>query len=172
MLNFKSGNPTLTEKLFQKSQVASLDNTMTVKGTMNKFGFLFLMVMATAFYTWNAFMGGQSVTGLMIGGAIGGLIIAFIIIFKQTWAPFLAPAYALMEGLFVGGISAVMHAAFAEKAPFLIMQAVALTFGTIIAMYFLISSASFRQRKGLSQLSLLPQWVLPFLSDHFCFGLL
>ena len=137
MLNFKSGNPTLTEKLFQKSQVASMENTMTVRGTMNKFGFLFLMVMATAFYTWNAFMGGQSVTGLMIGGAIGGLIIAFIIIFKQTWAPFLAPAYALMEGLFVGGISAVMHAAFAEKAPFLIMQAVALTFGTIIAMYFL-----------------------------------
>ena len=90
MFNFKSGNPTLTEKLFQKSQVASLDNTMTVRGTMNKFGFLFLMVMATSFYTWNAFMGGQNVTGLMIGGAIGGLIIAFIIIFKQTWAPFLA----------------------------------------------------------------------------------
>ena len=59
MLNFKSGNPTLTEKLFQKSQVMSMENTMTVKGTMNKFGFLFLMVMATAFYTWNAFMGGQ-----------------------------------------------------------------------------------------------------------------
>jgi len=137
MFNFKSGNPALTEKLFQKSQVASLDNTMTVRGTMNKFGFLFLMVMATSFYTWNAFMGGQNVTGLMIGGAIGGLIIAFIIIFKQTWAPFLAPAYALMEGLFVGGISAIMHASFAEKAPYLIMQAVALTFGTVIAMYFL-----------------------------------
>lgn len=134
---FKSGNPTLTEKSWQNAGYATLGETMTVKGTIQKFGFLMLMVMGTAFYTWNAHMGGQNVTGLLIGGAIGGLIIALVIVFKQTWAPYLAPAYALMEGLLLGGLSAIMHTTFAETAPGIVVQAVTLTFGTVIAMYFL-----------------------------------
>lgn len=134
---FKSGNPTLSEKQFSASPVTVLGERMTVRGTLNKFGFLFLMVMATAFYTWNAHFGGQNVQGLLLTGAIGGLILAFVIIFKKTWAPFLAPAYALLEGLFVGGISAYYSAAFSETAPFIIIQAVGLTFGTAIAMYAL-----------------------------------
>lgn len=134
---FKSGNPALSEKRFSTSQVTALEDRMTVRGTLNKFGFLFLMVMATAFYTWNAHFGGQNVQGLLLTGAIGGLILAFVIVFKQTWAPFLAPAYALLEGLFVGGVSAYYSAAFAETAPYIIIQAVGLTFGTAIAMYAL-----------------------------------
>jgi uncharacterized YccA/Bax inhibitor family protein len=134
---FKSGNPTLSEKQFQKTQVVSLDDRMTVRGTLNKFGFLFLMVMATAFYTWNAHFGGQDVQGMLLTGAIGGLILALVIAFRPNLAPWLAPAYALLEGLFVGGVSAYYSAAFAEKAPFIIMQAVGLTFGTVIAMYAL-----------------------------------
>lgn len=134
---FKSGNPTLSEKQFSASQAAAMGDQMTVSGTLNKFGFLFLMVMATAFYTWNAHFGGQNVQGLLLTGAIGGLILAFVIIFKKTWAPFLAPAYALLEGLFVGGVSAYYSAAFADKAPYIIIQAVGLTFGTAIAMYAL-----------------------------------
>ena len=134
---FKSGNPTITEKLFEKSLAAGSENTMTIRGTMNKFGFLFLMVMATSFYTWNAFNGGQDITAYMLTGAFGGLIVALVIVFKQQWAAYLAPAYALLEGLFVGGISAYYNAQFAEKAPFLIIQAVGLTFGTVIAMYAL-----------------------------------
>jgi uncharacterized YccA/Bax inhibitor family protein len=134
---FKSGNPTLSEKRFQPAQAAIAGEQMTVRGTLNKFGFMFLMVMATAFYTWNAHFGGQNVQGLMLTGAIGGLILALVIVFKQTWAPFLAPAYALLEGLFVGGVSAFYSAAFAESAPYLIIQAVGLTFATAIAMFAL-----------------------------------
>ena len=134
---FKSGNPTLSEKQFEKSQTLAMEDRMTVRGTLNKFGFLFLMVMATAFYTWNAHFGGQDVSGMILTGAIGGLVLALVIVFKQSWAPYLAPAYALLEGLFVGGISAHYSAAFAEKAPDIIIQAVGLTFGTVIAMYAL-----------------------------------
>jgi len=137
MAFFKSGNPTITEKSFEKSLVIDTENVMTVRGTMNKFGFLFLMVMATAFYTWNAFNGGQDVSMMMYGGGIAGFIVAIVIVFKQTWAPYLAPAYALLEGFFVGGISAYFSAQFAEIAPNLIMQAVGLTFGTAIAMFAL-----------------------------------
>ncbi|TMO71702.1 hypothetical protein CWC16_19935, partial [Pseudoalteromonas sp. S3776] len=48
-----------------------------------------------------------------------------------------APLYALLEGLFIGGISAILNAAFAEKYPGLIMQAVGLTFGVSLAMFLL-----------------------------------
>jgi uncharacterized YccA/Bax inhibitor family protein len=62
-----------------------------------------------------------------------------VIIFKKEWAPYLAPAYALMEGLFLGSVSAIYNYAFAEKAPDIVMNAVGLTFGTAIAMYLLYS---------------------------------
>ncbi len=140
---FKSGNPTLSENRFKDSvlqDVISHDNAMTVNGTLQKFGFLFLMLMGTAFYAWKEVLGGGSNAQLYIwGGAIGGLVLALVMIFKKEWSPFLAPAYALLEGLFVGAISAYYHAAFSEIAPGIIMNAVGLTFGTAIAMYLLYS---------------------------------
>lgn len=134
---FKSGNPTLTEKMFQSSLTGERQDVMTVKGTLNKFGFMFLMVMASAFFSWYSFAKGVDVTPYMWTGAIGGLIVALVIVFKKTWAPFLAPAYALLEGLFVGAISAYYNYAFAEKAPFIIVQAVGLTFGVALTMFVL-----------------------------------
>ena len=59
--------------------------------------------------------------------------------FKKEWAPYLAPLYALLEGLFIGAISAYYNEAFAAKMPNIITNAVGLTFGTAIAMYFLYS---------------------------------
>lgn len=136
---FKSGNPALSEKNFQNTVVIDPSQSMTVRGTLNKFGFLFLMVMGTAFYSWKEFKTGGNVMPLMWTGVIGGLIVAFIIIFKKEWAPYLAPAYALLEGLFLGAISAIYNDAFGAKAPDLIMNAVGLTFGTAIGMYLLYS---------------------------------
>lgn len=136
---FNSSNPTLTEKSFNKSMAIPGSGTMSVKGTLNRFGFLFLMVMATAFYVWNEASVGNSVQGYIMGGAIGGFVLALVLIFKQQWAQYLAPAYALLEGLVIGGISSVYNNAFASIAPGIVMQAVALTFGTAIAMYALYS---------------------------------
>ena len=42
----------------------------------------------------------------MIGGLIGGFIVALITVFKKEWSPVTAPIYALLEGLVLGGISA------------------------------------------------------------------
>jgi uncharacterized YccA/Bax inhibitor family protein len=53
-----------------------------------------------------------------------------VTIFKKTWAPVTAPIYALLEGLVLGGLSAV----FELKYPGIAMQAVGLTFGTLFVM--------------------------------------
>ncbi|WP_336517341.1 Bax inhibitor-1/YccA family protein [Pollutibacter soli] len=189
MALFKSGNPTVSEKSFEKSLVINTGEVMTVRGTMNKFGFLFLMVMATAFYTWNAFFGGQDVMGYMLTGAFGGLIVALVIVFKQQWAAYLAPLYALLEGLFVGAVSAYYSARFAESAPYIIIQAVLLTFGTAVSMFFLYQfrviratetfrSVIFTATMGIAIFYLI-SWVLrmfgitiPFIHEGSTFGII
>ena len=142
MALFKSGNPALSENRFKDTvldNVVTHENAMTVRGTLQKFGFLFIMVMGTAFYAWKEFSDGGNVLPLLWGGAIGGLVVALVIVFKKEWSPYLAPLYALLEGLFVGAISAYYNEAFAAKAPNIIINAVGLTFGVGVAMYLLYS---------------------------------
>ena len=136
-MEFKSGNPTLSEKIFNRSLSPADEGVMTVRGVMNKFGFIFLMMMASAAYVWYAFAAGQNVMGYLWGGAIGGLVVALIMTFKPNTSTYLAPLYGLLEGLFVGAISATINYAMAEKYPGIIMQAVVLTFGAAIAMFLL-----------------------------------
>ena len=141
MALFKSGNPTLTDKIFNRSLEldAQLQGTMTVKGALNKFGFMMLMLFAGAAFNWHLLYEHKESTMsmLMMVGIFGGLITGLAISFKPNWAPYLAPLYAILEGLFIGGISAVLNEAFAKAYPGLIMQAVGLTFGVAFAMFIL-----------------------------------
>ena len=139
MAIFKSGNPTLTEKIFSTTVADQQEGVMTARGAMNKFGFLFLMVIAGAGFTWHLFDQGkeQLMMPLMFTGMIGGLIVALVITFKRSWSGYLAPLYGLLEGLFLGAISAILNAAFAQKYPGIIMHAVGLTLGVGVAMFLL-----------------------------------
>ncbi len=133
---FKSGNPTLSENKFRSTTITTItdENAMTVKGTLNKFGFMLLMLMGSAFYSWKeADNAGANVMPMILGGAIGGLVIAIVLMFKKEWASYLAPLYALLEGLFIGAVSSFFNQAY----PGIVMQAVGLTFSVGIGMYFL-----------------------------------
>ncbi len=138
----KSGNPTLTEHIFDTTPLDRQQGIMTARGAMNKFGFLFLMVIAGAGFTWHLYYQGKGETmmPLMMLGVFGGLITAIVITFKRSWAPFLAPLYGLLEGLFLGAISAIMNEAFKAKYPGLVVQAVGLTLGVAVAMFLLYNS--------------------------------
>src|SRR5688500_8693669 len=125
MALFKSGNPTLSEKTFEKTiHQFEGEGTMTERGTLNKFAIMMLLVLASASFTWKAAAEGKNILPWIIGTAIGGLIIALIISFRPQTASYLAPVYALVEGVFVGGISAYYNDAFADIAPNIVMQAV------------------------------------------------
>ena len=141
MAFFESSNPTLSEKVFKKnhSTYQDIDNVMTVRGTMNKFGLLMLLVAASATYTWQLYTQNNPslMSTLMWVGVIGGLVVGLVISFKPQWSTFLAPAYAILEGFFVGAISVVLNEAFAENFPGLIISAVGLTIGVAMAMYLL-----------------------------------
>jgi uncharacterized YccA/Bax inhibitor family protein len=144
---FKSGNPALSESRFRDTVLADVVNTenaMTVKGTLNKFGFLFLMTLGSAYYSWKEAVDGGNAWTLILIGVFGGLGVAIAIAFKKEWSPWLAPLYALLEGLFVGAVSAFYEYSFAsEQGAYsggysgIVMQAVGLTFCVVAAMYLL-----------------------------------
>lgn len=139
MALFKGGNPAINEKVFNNISVVSGEEAMTINGAMKKFGLMLVMVLGAASFTWGIYFqqGGQALMPWAIGAAIGGFIVALIIIFKKSWAPYLALAYALLQGLFLGAISAVFEDAFHVRYPGIIMQAVLLTFGVGIGMFAL-----------------------------------
>lgn len=130
---FKSGNPVLSEKRLQ-DVVINDGQVMTQSSTMNKFFLMSLLLMSAAVFTWKAFYEGVNVMPWMIGSAILGFIIALVITFKPVWGSFLAPVYALLEGVFVGSISAIYNNVYAAG---IVTQAVGLTFGVVIAMFAL-----------------------------------
>lgn len=138
---FKGGNPAMSEKTFEQVQHLGSD-AMTVRGTLNKFGLMFIMLLGGASFTWAIFYrtGPQAVMPWMWGSLIGGLVLSLVIIFKKEWAPYLALGYGLAEGLFLGAVSAFYDFAFADKYPSIIMHAVLLTFGCAAAMYVLFQT--------------------------------
>ena len=141
----KTSNPALGENTFRGysggGYPAYVDaaSRMTLSGTVNKTGILLVCTIASAAWTWNRFLTTHdpaSVGGLLMLGALGGLVVAMVTIFKKEWSAVTAPIYALLEGLVLGGISAITEI----RYPGIAMQAVGLTFGTMFVLLFLYSS--------------------------------
>ncbi|OQY47665.1 MAG: hypothetical protein B6242_04395 [Anaerolineaceae bacterium 4572_78] len=126
----RSGNPVLSDNVF--FDVQSSTDTMTIEGTVFKTGILIILATISASYVWSLFYAEQSVQGWMMGGVFGGLIVAMVTIFKKEWSPFTAPVYALLEGLFIGGFSALVQSQF-PNIP-IVIQAIALTFGVTLSL--------------------------------------
>jgi len=148
----KTSNPALGENTFRNvggSQYGggygAIDASarMTLSGTVNKTGILLLCALATAAWTWNDFFQTRDINdiaGRLMIGTFGGLILAFVTIFKKEWSGITAPLYALMEGMVLGGISAI----FEMRYPGIAIQAVSLTFGTLFVLLLAYRSGLIR----------------------------
>jgi uncharacterized YccA/Bax inhibitor family protein len=143
----QSGNPALNKNTFLDAASGAVvshgDQAMTLNGTVNKTGLLLVLVLVGAMFSWSQFSGPaslQAMLPLMIGGALGGFVLAIVTVFKKTWAAATAPLYALAEGLFIGGLSAI----FEMRYPGIVMQAVGLTFGVMAALLLAYRSGLIR----------------------------
>src|SRR6266705_19909 len=133
MALIRTSNPVLNAKAFAGVQRDPTAPAMTLEGTVNKAAFLLFLVVVPAAWVWSqvrpAFY--PSVAGPWIAlGVIGGFIAAIVTIFKKEWSPVTAPVYAALEGLALGGLSALLE----TKYPGIAMQSVGLTFATLAAM--------------------------------------
>lgn len=140
----RTANPALNDATFTAMpRVApGTGGVMTLQGTVNKTALLLAAVLLGAVWTWNRALGQgvQTVMPWMLGGALGGFIVAMVTVFKKQWAPVTAPVYGVLEGLFLGGISAVFEARF----PGIVIQAVSLTFGTLLCLLLAYKSGLIR----------------------------
>ena len=137
-MNFNSKNPFLNNKTFttaasrnedvQRTTLIDYNQEMTLSGTINRSLILFLLLTASATVIWWFTFNGMNPLFPTIGGAVIGLILVVIAAFKPQFSPILAPGYALFEGLFIGGISAIFEAMY----PGIVIQAVGATFVTFI----------------------------------------
>jgi uncharacterized YccA/Bax inhibitor family protein len=131
----RTSNPALSGDAFRAGE-AAYGEGMTISGAVNKTGILLICCVATAAWTWNRFFNAppeeamQAIGPMILVGGIGGFILAMVTIFKKEWSAVTAPIYALLEGLVLGGVSAMLEMRFHGIA----IQAVALTFGTLVAM--------------------------------------
>ena len=133
----RSGNPALKASTFldlgSGAVVSSPSGTMSLNGTVNRTALLLVLTLGAALWPWSQLFANPSAMNPMpyvLVGGLGGLVVAMVTIFKKTWAPFTAPLYAALEGLFIGGVSAI----FEQMYPGIVMQAVGLTFGTLAAL--------------------------------------
>jgi uncharacterized YccA/Bax inhibitor family protein len=141
----KTSNPALGENTFKNvgggygGYLVDATARMTLSGTVNKTGILLILTFASAAWTWFRYLATgdpASVGGLMMVGVFGGFICAMVTIFKKEWSPVTAPLYALLEGLMLGGISAMIDL----RYPGIAVEAVGLTFGTLFVLLFLYAT--------------------------------
>lgn len=132
--NRRSGNPTFNA-FARTPRVGFGVEGMTVQGTVNKSFLLLVVLMACALWPWSQATAGnlQAVGGEMMIGLFGGLILALIVSFKPTTAPYLSVPYAALEGLVLGGISAEFNL----RYPGIAIEAVAATFSVTVVMLVL-----------------------------------
>ncbi|MBC6995585.1 Bax inhibitor-1/YccA family protein [Neolewinella lacunae] len=141
----KSNNPLLKEESLSRASSSTLDgsiieraddNVMTVSGAVNKSFLMGLLLLLTATYSY------ANPSGLFLwGGAIGGLVLVLIMSFKRHLSPTLAPVYALLEGLFVGSVTAIYAAGFGAG---IVFQAVLLTISLLFMMLFVYKTGLIR----------------------------
>lgn len=141
----QSSNPAfLTNPFQERGRVIDISNTMTMGGTVNKTGILLLLALLPAAFVWNMFFKAPANPSVVMPwmwlGLIGGLILSLVTVFKAAWSPITAPLYAVMEGLFLGGISAIFETSY----PGIVVQATSLTFATLFSMLALYKTGIVR----------------------------
>jgi len=124
------------EKAIAKAKALEIERTrtggdmdtseeMTVPGAVNKTIMLTGLLLITSLYSY---VFPQQI--FLPVGALGAAAVFMFTSFKPHFAPTTAPMFAILEGLFVGTISAIYAASFEG----IIFQALSATIATLLAM--------------------------------------
>ena len=132
IFGLNTSNPAFT-RYFWSNKSSSKTKKMSLSGIILKSFFGLILLALTASYTWKLYFKGVDVQWHLYGGMIAALIFSVFISYKNNWAKWLVPLYALAKGFFLGAISVFAH----KKFPDLPFRAVAVTIVTFFVMLFL-----------------------------------
>lgn len=127
----------MANPMFNEERVQGLTGVgrMTAQGTILKTGLMLLLLLFTAVWTWSTVAANPAVgMPLMIGSMIIGVVMVIWSVFKPAHSPFLAPAYALVEGVFVGAFSLVISTMVPGAYQGMVTQAVVITIAILMVM--------------------------------------
>ncbi len=131
-------NPFLTRGL---EEVRIGQQPMTLTGTINKTGLVLVICLCAGDYAWTHALGFEAILGAMLGG----FIVAMIGVFKAEWSPALAPVYAVLEGLVLGGIALFYN----TRYPGIALNAGLLTSAVLFVLLGLYTSRIIKVTNGL-----------------------
>src|SRR6476646_8528856 len=119
---------------------------MTIGGAASATGVLITLLLVASVFGWMATVPetGSLPAGLMVG-LFGGIGLAFLTIFKPTWARVTAPLYALFAGCVVGAISHVYNFEYDG----IVLQAVGLTICVFLIMLGLFATGRIKVTEKL-----------------------
>lgn len=123
---YKTGNPALSTKTFEGLGHAS-GAPMTLNGAVSRTIMLLGVLIASAAIGW-LYLAAAPV--LVLPLIITALVIAIVLAFKKSWAPFLAPVYAVLQGGAVGIISRLYEAQYSG----IVVMAIGLTLSVAAVM--------------------------------------
>ena len=129
-LSYRTSNPALNSNTFKnvvKKDSLHLDNTMTIRGTVDKTVLALCLLVISGYYSFS-----QANSTLMMTGMGMGLILLLTTIFKKTWSPYTVPLYSISQGFVVGGISYFYNSQYEG----IVLQAVLLTILVLFSMLF------------------------------------
>lgn len=121
---------------------------MTIEGTVRTSAVAFGLLVVGAAIGWITV---QAVPFLWIGAGLVGFVLALVNIFKKEPSPALVLAYAGVQGVFVGGISAFYEAQF----PGIVAQAVLATLVVVGVTLALFASGKIRASKKATKIFLI-----------------
>jgi uncharacterized YccA/Bax inhibitor family protein len=141
-VNGKTMTPSELDELYGRPSATPTDtDRMTYEDTIVKIVIAFGILLAGAVVGW-------IVPILAIPGAIIGLVLALVNIFKKKPSRGLILAYAAFEGLFVGGISAI----FENRLDGIVPQAVFGTLAVVGVTLALFATGKIRESKRATQI--------------------
>lgn len=167
-------NPVLNENFLENERILQ-GEPMTINGAITKTYILFAVLMLASVFTWNLTAKGMTDMALMFAafGAFTGFVLGLIICFSRKALHILTPLYALCEGFFVGGISAIYETSYTG----IIFQAVIATFASMFIMLSLFrtgiikSTDKFRAVVVTSTLSIALIYLIQIIASIFGRGI-
>ena len=129
-LSYRTSNPALNSNTFKnvvKKDSLHLDNTMTIRGTVDKTALALCLLVISGYYSFS-----QANSTLMMTGMGMGLVLLLTTIFKKSWSPYTVPLYSISQGFVVGGISYFYNSQYEG----IVLQAVLLTILVLFSMLF------------------------------------
>ena len=134
---FRRSNPALNPTYFQ-GQTGT--ETMSIEGTISKTLTLLGLVSISALIAYSMCIQNPGYSGILtIGGALGGFVLALIIILTRPAQPqVLMSIYALLEGLFIGAFSFLVENYYLGGSEGVVLQALVGTvavFMTMLTLY-------------------------------------